>query len=178
MIRSSSLLILVVFLAIWASLVAQTVKNLPAMQEIQVQSLGQEVALEKGMVVPYSSILVWRIPWMEKPGGLQSMGSQRVRHNWATFTFTVYAAFFFLSISGSIFPAFPVYLWTTEYHCNTFPFNIKTPEFISLVCNYEPQGPNHWVPRFPSNTDIHSSGKETVAYPLPREMASLWSHNP
>ena len=51
------------------------------MQEIQVQSLGQEVALEKGMVVPYSSILVWRIPWMEKPGGLQSMGSQRVRHN-------------------------------------------------------------------------------------------------
>ena len=60
---------------------AQTVKNLPAMQEIQVQSLGQEVALEKGMVVPYSSILAWRIPWMEKPGGLQSMGSQRVRHN-------------------------------------------------------------------------------------------------
>ena len=63
------------------TLVTQTVKNLPAMQEIQVQSLGQEVALEKGMVVPYSSILVWRIPWMEKPGGLQSMGSQRVRHN-------------------------------------------------------------------------------------------------
>ena len=79
---------------------------------------------------------------------------------------------------GLIFPAFPVYLWTTEYHCNMFPFNIKNPEFISLVCNYEPQGPNHWVPRFPSNTDIHSSGKETVAYPLPRDMASLWSHNP
>lgn len=54
----------------------------------------------------------------------------------------------------------------TEYHCNTFPFNIKNSEFISLVCNYEPQGPNHWVPRFLSNTDIHSSGKETVAYPF------------
>ena len=44
---------------------AQTVKNLPAMQETQVQSLGQEDVLEKGMVVPYSSILAWRIPWME-----------------------------------------------------------------------------------------------------------------
>ena len=59
----------------WASLVAQTVKNLPAMQEPQVQSLGQEDPLEKGMAT-HSSILAWRIPWIEKPGGLQSMGSQ------------------------------------------------------------------------------------------------------
>ena len=53
--------------------VAQVVKNLPAMQETQAQSLGQEVALEKGMTT-HSSILAYRIPWMEEPGGLQSMG--------------------------------------------------------------------------------------------------------
>ena len=63
-----------------ASLVAQVVKNLPAMQETRVQSLGWEDALEKGMVT-HSSILAWRILWMEEPGGLQSMGSQRVRHD-------------------------------------------------------------------------------------------------
>ena len=60
--------------------VAQTVKNLPATQETRVQSLGWEVSLEKGMAV-HSSILVWRIPWTEKSGGLQSMLSQRVGHN-------------------------------------------------------------------------------------------------
>ena len=56
------------------------VKNLPAMQETVVQSLGWEDSLEKGMA-PHSSILAWRIPWTEEPGRLQSMGSQRVRHN-------------------------------------------------------------------------------------------------
>ena len=70
-----------------SSLVAQMVKNLPAMKETWVQSLGQEDTLEKGMATHYS-ILAWRIPWTEKPGGLQSMGSQIVRHNWATNTFT------------------------------------------------------------------------------------------
>ena len=62
-----------------SSLVAQTVKNLPAMQGTQVQSLGWE-DLEKGMAT-YSSILAWQIPWTEEPGGLQSMGSHRVGHN-------------------------------------------------------------------------------------------------
>ena len=61
-------------------LVAQSVKNLPAMQETEVQSLGWEDPLEKGMAI-HSSILVWRIPWTEEPGGLQSTGSQRVGHN-------------------------------------------------------------------------------------------------
>ena len=56
----------------WASLVAQTVKNLPAIQETQVQSLGWEDSLEKGMAT-HSSILAWRIPWTEEPGGLWSM---------------------------------------------------------------------------------------------------------
>ena len=60
-----------------AFLVAQTVKNLPAMQETGVQSLGQEDPLEKRMGT-HSSILAWRIPWTEEPGGLQSIGSHRV----------------------------------------------------------------------------------------------------
>ena len=66
-----------------ASLVTQTVNNLPAMQETWVRSLGQEDPLEKGMATR-SSFLAWRIPWTEEPGWLQSMGSQRVRHNWVT----------------------------------------------------------------------------------------------
>ena len=59
---------------------AQMVKNLPAVQETCIQSLGWEDPLEKGMAT-HSSILVWRIPWTEDPGGLQSMGLQKVRHN-------------------------------------------------------------------------------------------------
>ena len=58
-------------------MVAETVKNLPAMQETQVQSLGQEDPLEKGMAT-HSSILAWRISWTEELGQLQSMGSQGV----------------------------------------------------------------------------------------------------
>ena len=58
-----------------ASLIAQMVKNLPAVQETQVQSLGQEDPLEKGTAI-HSSILAWRIPWTKELGGLQSLGSQ------------------------------------------------------------------------------------------------------
>ena len=66
-----------------ASQVALVVNNPPAMQEWQetrVPSLGREEPLEEGMAT-HSSILAWRIPWTEEPGGLQSMGSQRVRHD-------------------------------------------------------------------------------------------------
>ena len=59
--------------------VAQMVKNLPATQESWIRSLGQEDPLEKGMAM-HSSTLAWRIPWTEEPGGLQSVGSQRVGH--------------------------------------------------------------------------------------------------
>ena len=59
-------------LGCWASLVAQMVKNLPAMWETWVQSLSQDYPLEKGMAT-YSTIFVWRISWTEQPGGLQSM---------------------------------------------------------------------------------------------------------
>ena len=63
-----------------ASLVAQKVKNLPAMQETWVLSLSQEEPLEKGMAT-LSSILAWEIPWTEEPGALQSVGLQRVRQD-------------------------------------------------------------------------------------------------
>ena len=65
---------------------AQMLKNSPAIQETQVQSLGQEDLLEKGMAT-HSNILTWRFPWTEEPGGLQSMESQKIRHNWVTNTF-------------------------------------------------------------------------------------------
>ena len=63
--------------------VAQMVKKLPAMQETQVQPMGWEDPLEKKMTTRFST-LAWRIPWTEQPGGLQSIGSQRVRYDWAT----------------------------------------------------------------------------------------------
>ena len=64
----------------WTSLVFQMVKNLPTMWETWVQSLNWEDPLEKE-VATHSSILAWRIPWAEKPGGVQSMGSQRFGHD-------------------------------------------------------------------------------------------------
>ena len=64
----------------WAFLVAQLAKNLPATWETWVRSLGQEDPLEKGKAT-HSGIFAWRIRWTEEPGGLQSTGSQRVRHN-------------------------------------------------------------------------------------------------
>ena len=64
-------------------MVAQMVKNPSAMQETGVQAMGQEDPLEKGMAT-HSSILAWKIPWTEEPGGLQSLGVQRVGHSWVT----------------------------------------------------------------------------------------------
>ena len=63
-----------------SSLMAQLVKNLPAVQETWVQSLGWEDPLEKGMAT-HAIIIAWEIPWTEEPGGLQSTGSQRVGHD-------------------------------------------------------------------------------------------------
>ena len=66
-----------------ATLVAQRLKRLPEMRETWVRSLGREDPLKKEMAI-HSSTLAWRIPWREEPGGLQSMGSQTVGHDWAT----------------------------------------------------------------------------------------------
>ena len=82
---------------------AKTVKNLPAMWETQVQPLGQEDPLEEEMVT-HSSILAWRIPRTEEPDGLQSMGSQRVRHDRVTNTFVHFIVIFLLLFLKSITP--------------------------------------------------------------------------
>ena len=99
---------------IWAFLVAQMVRNLPAMQKTRVQSLGWEDPLEKGMAT-HSSILTWRIPWTQEPGGLQSMGSQRAdtteqlththsaSYAWTTFGLSVHAV-----IGTGLFPPLAV----------------------------------------------------------------------
>ena len=68
------------YLSVVASLVAQRLKRLPAMQESGIRSLSQEDPLEKEMAT-HSSIFAWRIPWREEPSRLQSVGSQRVRHD-------------------------------------------------------------------------------------------------
>ena len=72
-----------IFSDLWASLVAQMVKRLPAMRETWVRFLGREDPLEKEMAI-HSSTLAWKIPWTEEPDRLQSMGLQRVGHDWAT----------------------------------------------------------------------------------------------
>ena len=76
------------------------IKNPLAMQETQVQSLGPEDPLEKG-IATHSSILAWRIPWTEEPGGLQSMRSQRIGHNSVTNAFTFFTILEALRIHGN-----------------------------------------------------------------------------
>ena len=89
--------------SLWASLMAQMVKNLPGMQEIWTRSLGQEDFLEKGMA-SHSSNFAWRIPWTEEPGRLQSMELQRVRHNWMTNTIQIDVLKGFLGNRGLLYP--------------------------------------------------------------------------
>ena len=105
---------LVCFHILETSLVAQKVKRLPTKQGIWVQSLGWEDLQEKEMVI-HSSILARKIPWTQETGRLQSMGSQRVRHNWAT------------SLSLSL--SFHIYLSSVTQSCLTLcdPMNCSTP---------------------------------------------------
>ena len=111
--------------SLWDFPVAQMAKNLPAMQGTQVQSLGQEDPLDKRMAT-HSNILAWRIPWTEEPGGLQSMGSQRVGHDWATKTIKVlnlspkvYAVFILLNFGLFWNPCVNVYCVGVCMHINT-----------------------------------------------------------
>ena len=78
-VRPNALVFVGIIIENRVSLMGEVVKNLPAIWETQVPSLGQEHPLEKGMAT-HSSILAWRTPWTEEPGGLQSVGSQRVGH--------------------------------------------------------------------------------------------------
>ena len=102
------------------SLVVQTVKNPPAMQETQVWSLDWEDSLKKWMAT-HASILTWRIPWTEEPGGLQSMGLQRVRHNWATNSFT--------------FPLYQLRLWYYFYPVTIHTKGLDS-SFAAAITNY------------------------------------------
>ena len=112
---------------------AQTVKPLPAMQETRVQSLGWEDPLEKEMAT-HSSTLAWKIPWTEEPGRLQSMGSQRVGHDWAcvciyiyiyTHTHTLMSQFFYRDFYWFIFPftdseVLFIYKWYAVMPCISY----------------------------------------------------------
>ena len=105
-----------------ASLVAQMVKNLPTMQETWVRSLGGEVPLEKGMAI-HSSILAWRILWTEKPGKLQSMGSQRVGHDWVTNTSTL-----------NLVPVYSLNKYSCDFCCIS-PATAKSLQSCPILCD-------------------------------------------
>ena len=95
---------------IGASFMTQMVNNLPIMQGTWVQSLVWEDPLEKG-IATHSNILVWRISWTEEPGGLQPMGSQRIRHDGATNSNTIIFSSQLVSICSS-FPSYPCHGFT------------------------------------------------------------------
>ena len=86
------------------------IKNLPATLENQVQSLGREKPLEKEMAT-HSSLLAWRIPWTEAPTGLQSMGLQRVGHDWLTHTHAGITSLFHLLNTQAKRDSLPVFSW-------------------------------------------------------------------
>ena len=94
-------------LCLWTSLVAQTVKRLSTMRETWVQALGWEDPLEKEMAI-HSSTIAWKIPWTEEPGRLQSRGSQRVRHDWAT---SLHLFVFIQHISAIPFQFWKTFCW-------------------------------------------------------------------
>ena len=100
-----------------SSLLAQTVKNLPPMQDTWIWSLGWEDPLEKKMAI-YSSILVCRIPWTEEPGGLQSIGSERVGHDWATNTASSHGQATSLSSLNSVNSSID---WKSSCICSELP---------------------------------------------------------
>ena len=113
MLYSRALFLFILFIIVciyWTSLVAQMVKCLSTMQETWVPSLGQEDPLEKEMAT-HSSTIAGKIPWTEEPDKLQSMGSQRVRHNWATSL----SLHLLIPSSHSILPTPPPSLATQVY---------------------------------------------------------------
>ena len=143
------------------SLVTQMVNNLPEMWETWVQSLGWEDTLQKG-IATHSSILAWRIPWTEEPGELQSMGFQRVGHDWAPNTFT-----------------FNIHIYTHTYliHKCTYIYVCLVPQLCLTLCN--PMA--HWAllsmgfPRqeycsglpFPSPGDLSDPGIQSASLVSP-----------
>ena len=130
-------------------LLAQTVKNLPAILETWVWSMGWEDPLEKRMAT-HSSILAWRIPWTEESGGLQSMGSQRDRHSWVTDTFIFHFTENLLMLSFSDFLLTSLVIHNRKhttfknnnfiFHCNFWIFFFNLTSFkieIQIIYNVE-----------------------------------------
>ena len=126
-------------------LVAQMIKNLLAVQEAQVLTLGQEEPLEKGTAT-HSSILAWRIPWTEEPGGLQSRGSQRVGHDWATNTFTfltsvnwecLYVVYSFKDYNVCEWESLKL-VFTDFYWSKLLTFILVCPRVVNLWIGYIP----------------------------------------
>ena len=134
-----------------ASLVAQMVKNPPAMQKTWLWSLSWEDPLEKGMAT-HSSTLTWRIPWSEEPGGLQSMGFERVGHNWATNTHTqddldpllgmavsssrgdlAFKDWWFISLGDYLWWLFCVIIFLPKYHQSRSLFLVSAASQLSIV---------------------------------------------
>ena len=152
----------------WASLVVQMIKNLSAMWESQIWSLGWEDLLERKMA-PHSSILAWRIPWREEPGWLQSKGSKRVGHDWATILS------FILKWSnpeeskgrtlGMLSRAWGMWFWGS---CSFLPISTPTweqaPDTVHYTWTHEPQ-----ESRFPTSHDLEESDKALSqgTHPLP-----------
>ena len=124
------------------------VRNLPAMQEMQVRSLGRKDSLREG-VTTHSSILAWRIPWTEEPGRLQSMGSQRVRHDWSDLAHIQLIPACFIKIlgffSGDLKKCWLFILHSSVSHSVQFS--------RSVVSNsLRPNEPQHTRPPCPSPT--------------------------
>ena len=132
--------------------VAQTVKNVTALQETRVWSLGQEDPLEKG-IATHSSILAWRSPWTEEPGGLQSMGSQTAEDDWVTNTTST---------------EIPHILMVPNYQENTLGFLDKVKLHLLLLKGF-PDGSVVKNPPALQETRVWSLGGED---PLEKEMAT------
>ena len=152
------------------------VKNLPAMWETQVQSLGQEDPLEEEMVT-HSSILAQRIPWTEEPDGLQSMGSQGVRHDRVTNTlvhsivifpllFKIYNSFF--TVKCALHPTFIGSMFSTRWklwesrNCHIVPYVYSSPQHqvSSLKTGSPKQARRKWGRENPGTTNPSTSKRQ------------------
>ena len=140
-----------------ATLEAQMVKNLPIMQETQVQALDQEKTLKKGMAT-HSSILAWRIPWTEEPGKLQSIRSQRVRHKWATNTplkKKTWIALCLLMLTCNIYNIHKCMRFININHFSSVQFSHSV-----MSDSLQPHEPQHSRPPCPSPTPgVHSNSR-------------------
>ena len=151
----------------WASLVAQRVKNLPAVQENWVQSLGRKDPLEKGMAT-HSNILAWRIPGTGEPGGLQSIGSQRVGHDWVTFPFGLLYSIMLVSAMYRHESAMGLYM-STPSQLPPYPTPLCCQRSLDLSSLHHTEN-FHWLSNFAYGNAYISALLSQFVPPCP----SLW----